>query len=67
MDARADVTARDRASMSSAFDLGDYSAVREHAGAILEQVATGRMPCYGTWPQYHAALLRRWMDSGTAP
>ena len=66
MDHRADVH-RPRPRLHVLGVLGDYSAVREHAGAILEQVATGRMPCYGTWPQYHVALLRRWMDSGTAP
>ena len=36
--------------MRWAFDLGDVAAVREHADAILEQLAAGRMPCYGAWP-----------------
>jgi len=42
-------TDRDRASMGWAFDLGDLAAVREHADAILDQLASGRMPCYAAW------------------
>jgi truncated hemoglobin YjbI len=57
-------TDRDRASMAWAFDLGDVAAVREHANAILGQLASGRMPCYAAWPAERVALFRRWMDSG---
>jgi truncated hemoglobin YjbI len=57
-------TDRDRASMSWAFDLGDVAAVREHADAILDQVAAGRMPCYGAWPAAQVATFRRWVESG---
>jgi truncated hemoglobin YjbI len=57
-------TDRDRASMSWAFDLGDVAAVREHADAILDQLASGRMPCYAAWPDERVATFRRWMDSG---
>jgi truncated hemoglobin YjbI len=47
-----------------AFDLGDLAAVREHADAILDQLASGRMPCYAAWPAERVALFRRWMESG---
>jgi hypothetical protein len=57
-------TDRDRASMSWAFDLGDVAAVCEHADAILDQVAAGRMPCYGAWPAEQVAVFRRWVESG---
>ena len=58
-------TDRDRAAMAWAFDLGDLAAVREHADAILDQLASGRMPCYAAWPAERVALFRRWMDTGT--
>jgi truncated hemoglobin YjbI len=57
-------TDRDRASMRWAFDLGDVAAVREHADAILEQLAAGRMPCYGVWPAEQVAVFRQWVHSG---
>ena len=57
-------TDRDRASMAWAFDLGDVAAVREHAAAILDQLASGRMPCYAAWPAERVTLFRRWMESG---
>jgi hypothetical protein len=57
-------TDRDRASMRWAFDLGDVAAVRAHADAILEQLAVGRMPCYGAWPAEQVALFRQWVHSG---
>ena len=56
-------TDRDRAAMRWAFDLGDVAAVREHAEAILDQLAAGRMPCYGAWPAERVAVFRRWMES----
>ena len=37
-------TARDRAAMRWSFDLGEVASVRQHAEAILDQVAAGRMP-----------------------
>jgi hypothetical protein len=55
---------RDRAAMGWAFDLGEVAAVREHAEAILEQLAAGRMPCYGAWPAGQVALFRQWVHSG---
>jgi hypothetical protein len=58
---------RDHEAMQVVFDLWDVDSVREHAGAILDQLEAGRMPCYGAWPQERVALFRRWMDSGMQP
>jgi hypothetical protein len=58
-------TERDRASMRWAFDLGEVASVRQHADAILEQVAAGRMPCDTAWPAEQVALFRRWVQAGT--
>lgn len=55
---------RDREAMQVAFDLWDVQSVRDNSEAILEQVADGRMPCYGAWPEERVALLRRWVESG---
>jgi truncated hemoglobin YjbI len=55
---------RDRAAMRWAFDLGEVAAVREHADAILDQLAAGRMPCYGAWPAEQVSLFRQWIYSG---
>ena len=57
-------TDRDRTAMRWAFDLGDVDAVRQHADAILDQLATGRMPCYGGWPGEQVAVFRRWVETG---
>ncbi len=57
-------TGRDRASMRWAFDLRDVAAVREHADAILDQVASGRMPCYAPWPAEQVARFRQWVEGG---
>jgi truncated hemoglobin YjbI len=57
-------TDRDLASMAWAFDLGEVAAVREHADGILDQLASGRMPCYAAWPAEQVAMFRRWMESG---
>jgi hypothetical protein len=58
-------TDRDRAAMRWAFDLGEVASVRQHAEAILEQVAAGRMPCDGAWPADRVALFRRWVEAGS--
>ena len=57
-------TERDRAAMRWAFDLGEVASVRQHADAILEQVAAGRMPCDAAWPAERIALFRRWVQAG---
>jgi hypothetical protein len=55
---------RDRASMSSFFDLWSYEDVRENADAILERVSEGSMPCDDEWSQEQVDLFQRWMDAG---
>jgi len=55
---------RDQEAMLIQFDLWDVDDVRENADAILDQVSTGRMPCYGAWSQDKVDLFRRWMDQG---
>jgi hypothetical protein len=57
---------RDQEAMLIMFDLWKVEDVRENAGAILDQVAAGRMPCYGKWDQEQVELFRRWVDSGMA-
>jgi hypothetical protein len=64
-DIRSLFTERDRAAMRWAFDLGEVASVREHADAILEQVAAGRMPCDAAWPPESLALFRRWVQAGS--
>lgn len=59
-------TQRDQEAMLVAFDLWDVEDVREHADAILEQLESGRMPCYERWPEERVALFRRWMAGGMA-
>jgi hypothetical protein len=58
-------TERDRAAMRWAFDLREVASVRQHAEAILEQVAAGRMPCDAAWPPERVALFRRWVQAGS--
>lgn len=55
---------RDQEAMLVMFDLWKADDVRAHADAILEQVESGRMPCYGRWSEDHVQTFRRWMQSG---
>lgn len=57
---------RDQEAMLLQFDLWDADDVRDNATAILEQVASGRMPCYEKWGEDRVALFRRWVESGMA-
>jgi CDGSH-type Zn-finger protein/truncated hemoglobin YjbI len=59
--------ASDRQSMSFAFDLWSYDAVRAHAAAILDQVRGGSMPCDGAWASDKVDVFKRWADSGMLP
>ena len=59
--------ARDRQSMSFAFDLWSFQDVRAHAAAILDQVQGGSMPCDGAWSSDKVAAFKRWTDSGLLP
>ena len=56
----------DRRSMSFAFDLWSYDDVATHAGAILDRLRGGTMPCDGAWPEGRVAVFERWIDSGKA-
>jgi Ferritin-like len=64
-DIRSLFTERDRAAMRWAFDLWEVASVRQHAEAILDQVAAGRMPCNAAWPPESVALFRRWVQAGS--
>ncbi len=57
--------ARDRQSMTFAFDLWSYDDVRNHAKAIHARLSNGTMPCDGGWPPDRVDVFRRWMDTGT--
>lgn len=54
----------DRKSMRFVFDLWSHEEVAAHAGAILERLRAGTMPCDGTWPAERVELFRRWVESG---
>jgi len=56
---------RDRGSMRFAFDLWDHSDVSAHAGAILDRLRNGTMPCDGAWPTERVDVFARWVDAGT--
>lgn len=57
-------TERDQEAMLLQFDLFEVEDVREHAAAILAQLESGRMPCYGAWPAADVDTFRRWVDAG---
>ncbi len=57
---------RDQEGMLIMFDLWDLEDVREFAPSILSTLESGRMPCYGAWPEEQVQLFRRWMDGGMA-
>lgn len=48
-------------------DLSSYEDVRAQAGAILERLEDGSMPCDDPWPKEQIALFKQWMDEGMAP
>jgi hypothetical protein len=55
---------KDRDSMRRAFDLWSYSDVQGHAGAIVERLKNGSMPCDGAWPTERVELFERWIEQG---
>ena len=57
---------RDQEAMLIMFDLWKAEDVRDNAEAILKQVESGRMPCYGRWSEDQVDTFRRWMQSGMA-
>jgi hypothetical protein len=50
--------------MRFAFDLWSHDDVAAHAGAILERLQAGTMPCDGAWPAEKVEVFRRWIESG---
>lgn len=56
--------ARDRQSMTFAFDLWSHDDVAAHADAILDRLTAGSMPCDGAWPADRVETFRRWTTSG---
>jgi hypothetical protein len=58
---------RDRRAMTFLFDLWDFQAVRDNAQAILDQTASGEMPCDVPWPAERVDVVRRWIDGGCQP
>jgi hypothetical protein len=54
-------------SMSWAFDLTSYEAVKENAERIYERVSDGSMPCDQPWPAERVRAFRDWIDEGTPP
>jgi hypothetical protein len=56
----------DRSSMLAFFDLWSFDDVKENAGAILDAVRSGSMPCDGAWSRQKVDLLERWVESGAA-
>jgi hypothetical protein len=57
----------DRSSMLAFFDLWSFDDVKENAGAILEAVRSGSMPCDGAWSGEKVDLLNRWVETGAEP
>ena len=55
---------RDRRSMLGSFDLWSYDDVRGNAGAILDRVSDGSMPCDAEWSPEQIGVLQRWIDAG---
>jgi hypothetical protein len=55
---------KDRSSMLRLFDLWSYVDVRDHASAILEVLAAGKMPCDGRWHSDDVDRFRRWIAAG---
>lgn len=58
--------ARDRNSMTFAFDFWIYEDVRANAAAILERVRAGILPCDGAWPIEQVDVFDRWISNGMA-
>jgi CDGSH-type Zn-finger protein/truncated hemoglobin YjbI len=59
--------ARDRQSMSFAFDLWSYDDVRAHAADIARRLHDGTMPCDGAWSAARIEVFQRWADTGLRP
>ena len=55
---------QDIAEMRFAFDLSQYTDVKDNAESIYERLADGSMPCDDPWPAERIALFRQWLDEG---
>jgi hypothetical protein len=55
---------RDQRSMTFAFDLWSHDDVSRHAGAILERLQEGTMPCDAAWPRERVEIFERWLSAG---
>jgi len=51
--------------MLSLFDLWSYDDVKANGNAILDQLASGSMPCDGAWPSEQVEIFRAWLADGT--
>lgn len=47
------------------FDLWSYDDVVANKDAILDQLASGSMPCDGAWPEEQVEVFRSWIADGT--
>jgi hypothetical protein len=56
--------AKDRESMTFAFDLWDIDDVRSNADAILGRLRQGTMPCDVRWSSGQVELFERWISTG---
>src|SRR5580693_8292207 len=54
----------DREAMKWAFDLTTYTDVASNAGAILQRLRAGSMPCDGPWPSARIDVFQRWVAGG---
>jgi CDGSH-type Zn-finger protein/truncated hemoglobin YjbI len=59
--------ARDRQSMTFAFDLWSYADVKANAAGIGERLRNGTMPCDGAWPPEKIDAFSRWAESEFPP
>ena len=66
-DVRGLFRARDRSSMTKAFDLWSHEDVVTHQDAIVARLRDGSMPCDGSWPAEQVATFERWMEQGSQP
>jgi len=56
--------AQDRKSMRFAFDLWAHDDVTHRAGAILDRLRNGTMPCDGAWESDKVNTFSRWVEGG---
>lgn len=54
----------DREEMLYAFDLWEYTDVKEYSASILDRVEDGTMPCDEPWPRERVALFAEWIKVG---